>query len=96
MKKKKVFEPSCIKRLVGIVIEDPRQKSEEIYVKSLDLEGYRHCDKSGKTYRIRCVITYTKNSDNALRFETYDSAKRELTNHGLEPETFKFTPVFEQ
>ena len=50
-------------------------------------------EKSGYTSKTKTFCARTGDLSKAMKFETYDAAKRELIKFGLNSDNFKLVPV---
>ena len=80
-------------RKITIVIVDARASEKKNYVRKICLKTVDSRIKSGYTTKTKCYWALTGDVNKAMKFETYDAAKRELTKFGLNSDNFKLVPV---
>lgn len=80
-------------RKITIVIVDINVSEKKNYVRKICKKTIDIRIKSGYTSKTKCICAHTGDIRKAMKFETYDAAKRELTKFGLNSDNFKLVPV---
>ena len=80
-------------RKITIVIVDINASEKRNYVRKICKKTIDVRIKSGYTSKTKCIWSRTGDLSKAMKFETYDAAKRELTKFGLNSDNFKLVPV---
>lgn len=80
-------------RKITIVIVDINASEKKNYVRKICKKTIDVRIKSVYTSETKCFCAHTGDLRKAMKFETYDAAKRELTKFGLNSDNFKLVPV---
>ena len=80
-------------RKITIVIVDISASEKKNYIRKICKKTIDVRIKSGYTSKTKCIWARTGDLSKAMKFETYDAAKRELTKFGLNSDNFKLVPV---
>lgn len=80
-------------RKITIVIVDISASEKKNYVRKICKKTIDYRIKSGYMSKTKCIWSRTGDLSKAMKFETYDAAKRELTKFGLNSDNFKLVPV---
>ena len=80
-------------RKITIVIIDINASEKRNYIRKICKKTIDVRIKSGYTSKTKTFWARTSDLSKAMKFETYDAAKRELTRFGLNSNNFKLVPV---
>ena len=80
-------------RKITIVIVDISASEKKNYIRKICKKTIDVRIKSGYTSKTKCIWARTGALSKAMKCETYDAAKRELTKFGLNSDNFKLVPV---